>query len=71
MVWPSRMEFEEHLELTRAEIAERLRNLADQIAQGTVALGSARSDVPERAQYEIEIETSPRKSELKIGVEWR
>ena len=71
MAQPMPTEFEEKLFLNRADIANRLRALADQIAQGSLSLGSARSSVPEQARYEVDFEVKPGKGELKIEIEWR
>ena len=47
-------DYEEHLMLGRAEIAARLHELADQIAQGSLSLGQGRvqSPVPDVAEIE-------------------
>ena len=71
MAQPMPTEFEEQLVLSRADIANRLRALADQISQGTVSLGSVRSSVPDQARYEVDFEAKPGKCELKVEVEWR
>jgi len=63
--------FKEHLVLDRQEIADRLRHLADQIGQGTISLGSVQATVPERAEYEVELEVNHQKRELEIEVKWR
>ncbi|HEY8475393.1 MAG TPA: amphi-Trp domain-containing protein [Chloroflexota bacterium] len=65
------MEFEEHLTLSRSEVAGRLHDLADQIAEGKLAIGKVETDVAERVEYEVDFEVDHHKRELKIELEWR
>ena len=63
-------EYEQEGILSRAEIAERLHRLADQIALGTLSLGKAQVPLPERADYEVDCDVDGGKGELSIEIEW-
>lgn len=65
------MGFEEHLVLSRDEIANRLHQIADQIARGSLSVGGIRSTVPETARYQLDFDVDDGERELKIEIEWR
>lgn len=70
MARPAPREYEEHEVLSRAQIADRLHRIADQIAQGQLSIGYIQASLPDQAHYEVECEVEQYKGELKIEVEW-
>ena len=65
------MKHKERLMLSRTEIAERLRGLAEQIESGTLHLGEVEGVVPDRAEAELEYEVRDGRGELELEIEWR
>jgi len=65
------MKHKEHLMLSRTEIAERLRQLAEQFESGNLHLGDVEGAVSDRADTELEYEVRDGKGELEIEIEWR
>ena len=65
------MKYEEKALLSRADIANRLRQLADQVARGNVAYGDVQTTMPEQAAYEFEVDIHGRTKEISIEIEWR
>jgi amphi-Trp domain-containing protein len=56
--------------LTRAEAASELRRLADELESGAISYGSGESlVVPDRLEFEFEIEREERGSAVKFEVE--
>jgi amphi-Trp domain-containing protein len=53
-------------ELSRAQAADRLAQVAEQLREGTVVAGDDTVAVPERVYFEIELEDG----ELKIELKW-
>ena len=72
--------FKTEEEVTRTEIAEALRDAADQIEAGDVALASGAEErtvaVPERPRFEVELErltdseTGEQRYELEYEIRW-
>ncbi len=56
----------EKMELTRAEAAQRLATLAEQVEQGTIVIGEETFPVPETVRLEIKAASE----ELEIELEW-
>jgi len=64
------MKHKEHLTLSRAEVAQRLRGLAEQFESGALHLGDVEGPVPDRAEAELEYEVRDGKGELELEIEW-
>jgi amphi-Trp domain-containing protein len=59
-------EYREKHMLSRADIAGRLRRIADGVEKGTMSAGGMKVVVPERADFELEVE----RDELEVKIEW-
>ena len=78
---PEEQLFKTEAEVPRADIAEALRDAADQIESGDVTLASDADEravtVPERPQFEVELErltdseTGEKRYELEYEIRWR
>ncbi len=64
------MKHTERQTLSRSEIAERLRRLADQFEAGTLHLGHVEGSVPDRANEKLQYEVEGGKGELELEIEW-
>ena len=64
------MKHKERLTLSRAEIAQRLRGLAEQFESGTLHVGDVGGPVPDRAEAELEYEVRDGKGELELEITW-
>lgn len=60
-------EYKEKTMLPRAEIATRLRRIADEVERGSVAAGGLQVSIPDRAGFELELELD----QLEMKIEWR
>lgn len=57
--------------VSRAEIAEELRSMADMIEAGSIRVGDAAVDIPEGSvEFEIELEEKPDNIELEFELKW-
>lgn len=59
-------EYREREVLSRSDIAARLRRIADGFERGSMAAGEVQVSVPDRAEFELEVESD----ELEIKIEW-
>ncbi len=60
-------EYKEKTMLPRTEIATRLRRIADEVERGSVAAGGLQASIPDRAEFELELELD----QLEMKIEWR
>ena len=77
---PEEVLFKTEVEVTRTEVAEALRDAADQIESGDVQLTSDTEDrtvtVPEHSLFEVELErltdseTGTQRYELEYEIRW-
>jgi len=65
------MKHKERQVMSRTDIAQRLRNLAEQFESGTLHVGDVEGVVPDRAEVELEYEVRDWKGELELEIEWR
>jgi amphi-Trp domain-containing protein len=71
MALPQPAHFEQSGRLSRAEVAARLHELAEQIARGQLSFNQGTVFVAEQMAFEFEYESKHGKSELNIELEWR
>ena len=68
---PQPAKVEERARLSRADVAARLHELAEQIAQGQLRFKQGAAFVAELIEFELEYDREHGKSELTIELEWR
>lgn len=71
MVAPQPAKVKERATLSRADVAARLHELAEQIAQGQLSFTQGAVFVAEQMSFELEFEKEHGNSELTIELEWR
>ena len=65
------MKQKEQQVISRTEIADELRSVADMIEAGSMRVGDATVDIPEDSiEFEIELEETPEKIELEFELKW-
>ncbi|MBN2281336.1 MAG: amphi-Trp domain-containing protein [Candidatus Marinimicrobia bacterium] len=72
-------EYREKLKTNPKEIAEKLRNLADEIEKGTIKLVTDKKtlelSIPETIEFELELKTKEKsksvKKQLEFEIEWK
>ena len=58
--------YKEKRTLSRPDIADRLRRIADEVERGSVVAGEMQLSMPDQAEFELEAE----RDELEIKIEW-
>ncbi len=64
---PKEQEYKEKTVMSRMDIADRLRLIADAVEYGSFNAGNMRVVVPEEARLAIEIEPE----EMELEIKWR
>jgi amphi-Trp domain-containing protein len=65
------MKIKDRERIERAELAARLRRLADMIESGSVQVRSERVPLGEEVEYEVELEEDRGRGKLEIEARWR
>jgi len=63
--------FKQRATIGRADLAARLHQLADQVAQGRLTFDQGPVSLPEQIEFQLEFEAKREKRELSLELEWR